>query len=94
MPSGSLPLASQSSPPPTPFHILRTHQSPLSALSFNPTNTLLYSADQAGHISVTDLRSRRLVSYWKSHDDGVLGLEEWDGRLIRCVFPLTQVLLG
>ncbi len=72
-------------PPPTPFHLLRCHQSPLSSLTFNPSNTLLYSADQAGYISITDLRTRRVISYWKAHADGVLGVQEWDDRLIRSV---------
>ena len=71
-------------PPPTPFHLLRVHQAPLSALSFNDDNTLLYAADQSGWVSITDLRTRWVVAHWKAHSDGVLGLEEWEGRLIRC----------
>lgn len=73
-------------PPPTPFHLLRIHASPLTSLSFSPTNTILYSADQTGHISILDLRTRRLVCYWQAHGDGVLGVEEWEGRLIRSVY--------
>ncbi|WWD18782.1 hypothetical protein CI109_103237 [Kwoniella shandongensis] len=69
-------------PPPTPFHLLRAHHSPLSALHFNPSNTLLYSGDQDGYISILDLRVRRVVAYWQAHEGGVLGLEEWEGGLI------------
>jgi WD40 repeat protein len=70
-------------PPPTPFHILRTHHAPLSCLSFNASNTLLLAGDQDGYLSVTDLRLRRVVAYWKGHEGGVLGVGEWAGRLIR-----------
>jgi WD40 repeat protein len=72
------------SPPPTPFHLLRTHHSPLSSLAFNPSNTCLYAGDQDGFVSVTDLRARRVIAYWKAHENGVLGVGEWDRRLIRC----------
>ena len=71
---------------PTPFHLLRTHHAPLSSVSFNPGNTLLYAGDQDGYISITDLRSRRTVAYWKAHRGGVLTVQEWDGRLIRSVY--------
>ncbi|OCF37004.1 hypothetical protein I316_00908 [Kwoniella heveanensis BCC8398] len=69
-------------PSPSPFHHLRTHHHPLSALHFNSSNTLLYSGDQDGWISILDLRVRRVICYWKAHEGGVLGLEEWEGGLI------------
>ena len=72
-----------SAPPPDPFHILRIHSAPLSVISFNPSNTLLYAGDQDGYISIIDLRTRRALSYWKAHETGVLTVEEWNGRLIR-----------
>ncbi|WVW85056.1 hypothetical protein I302_107092 [Kwoniella bestiolae CBS 10118] len=68
--------------PPPPFHLLRTHHSPISSVHFNPSNTLLYSGDQDGYISVLDLKVRRVVAYWKAHEGGILGLEEWQGGLI------------
>ncbi|CAD6563594.1 MAG: ASTRA complex subunit [Tremellales sp. Tagirdzhanova-0007] len=71
------------SPPPAPFHLLRNHQSSLSALSFDSTNNFLYSGDQSGHIAMTDLRKRRVICHWKAHKEGLLGVQEWDGRLIR-----------
>lgn len=82
------------SPPPAPFHLIRKHQSPLSALSFSPSNTLLYSADQGGYVAITDLRSRRVIAYWKAHGDGVLGVEEWEGRLIRCDLASSPYVEG
>lgn len=70
-------------PPPTPFHVLRNHSAPLSTVSFNSGNTLLYAGDQDGTVSITDLKSRRTTSLWKAHEGGVLSVEEWNGRLIR-----------
>lgn len=70
-------------PAPTPFHILRSHASPLAAITFNPSNTLVYAGDQDGNISITDLRSRRTVSSWRAHEGGILTLQEWNGSLIR-----------
>ncbi|ORY31812.1 hypothetical protein BCR39DRAFT_525501 [Naematelia encephala] len=68
--------------PPIPLHIIRSHTAALSTAIFNPDNSLLYSADQEGWISVLDLRVRRVVCHWKAHDGGVLGLAEWQGGLI------------
>ncbi|WVQ96250.1 hypothetical protein IAU59_003354 [Kwoniella sp. CBS 9459] len=69
-------------PPPSPFHYLRTHHHPLSAVHFNASNTLLYSGDQEGWVSILDLRVRRMICFWRAHEGGVLGLEEWEGGLI------------
>ncbi|WVQ73498.1 hypothetical protein IAR50_003070 [Cryptococcus sp. DSM 104548] len=70
--------------PPTPFHTLRTHSSPLASLHFSafPSNGLLYAGDQEGWISVLDLRVRRVVAFWKAHEGGVLGLGEWEGGVV------------
>lgn len=72
-------------PPPAPFHLLRNHSSPISAVHINHTNTLLYAGDQDGYISITDLKARRTVCYWQAHQNGILGVEEWEGGLIRSV---------
>ncbi|RXK36271.1 hypothetical protein M231_06475 [Tremella mesenterica] len=69
-------------PPPPPFHLLRAHTSPISSVHFNPSNTLLYTGDQSGRISILDLRTRRVVAYWRAHSDSILTLTEWSGRLI------------
>jgi WD40 repeat protein len=68
---------------PAPFHILRNHSSPLSALSINPSNTLLYSGDQDGNVGITDLSSRRVVRLWKAQTESILSVEEWNGHLLR-----------
>lgn len=70
---------------PAPFHLLRTHSAPLSALHINPSNSLLYTGDQDGYVGITDLSTRRVVRFWQAHQGGVLSLEEWDGHLIRRV---------
>jgi WD40 repeat protein len=77
--------------PPTPHHILRTHSSPLSSLSFSPTNTHLYASDQDGNLSITDLRSLRSTSHWKAHDGGALGIQEWAGGTIRYIPSLLFI---
>ncbi|RDB25570.1 ASTRA-associated protein 1 [Hypsizygus marmoreus] len=69
-------------PPPSPTHILRTHTSPISALSFSPDNERLYSGDSAGHVVVTSTRSLRAITSWNAHTDSVLGVEEWGQRVI------------
>jgi WD40 repeat protein len=76
-------------PPPDPFHVLRTHSAPLASLAFGGGNTLLYSGDQDGFVSITDLRTRRSILFWNAHEGGVLGVGEWDGRLITSV-PLSN----
>jgi hypothetical protein len=70
---------------PAPFHLLRNHSAPLSALHINESNTLLYSGDQDGFVGIMDLSSRRIVRLWQAHLGGILSLEEWDGHLIRRV---------
>jgi WD40 repeat protein len=69
--------------PPLPFHILRAHSAPLSALSFAPGNTHLLAGDQDGVVSVSDLRTRRVAASWKAHAGGVLGVGEWAGGVVR-----------
>lgn len=76
-------------PPPDPFHVLRTHSASLASIAFGGGNTLLYSGGQDGFVSITDLRTRRSILFWKAHEGGVLGVGEWDGRLITSV-PLSH----
>lgn len=71
---------------PAPFHILRNHSAALSALSINPSNTLLYSGDQEGNVGITDLSSRRVVRLWQAHQGSIMSVEEWNGHLIRQVY--------
>ncbi|KAL1405876.1 Astra associated protein 1 Asa1 [Vanrija albida] len=69
-------------PPPIPFHILRAHHAPISALHFTRGNTHLFAGDQDGVVSVTDLSARRVVASWEAHDKGVLSVGEWDGGVV------------
>lgn len=70
---------------PAPFHLLRNHSAPVSAVHINPPNALLYTGDQNGFVGITDLSSRRVIRFWQAHTGGILSLEEWDGHLIRRV---------
>jgi ASTRA-associated protein 1 len=78
---------------PDPHHILRTHTHPLSHLYFSSNNTLLYSCDQEGYLSVTDLKTRRPLVTFKAHENGCLGLGEWNGRLISYI-PQSNLKIG
>ena len=68
---------------PSPFHVLRHHQSPLHHVAFSHSNELLYSGDEEGNIAITDLKLKRVISSWKAHSEGVLGVGEWDSGLVR-----------
>jgi len=70
-------------PPPTPFHVLRHHQSPVHHLAFSSSNEVIYSGDEEGNIAVIDLKLRRVVASWKAHEAGVLGVGEWEAGLVR-----------
>lgn len=69
-------------PPPTPQHILRSHSSPISALSTSGDNERIYSGDASGKVVVTSTRSLRAITQWNAHTDGVLGVEEWDSYIV------------
>ena len=71
-----------SSTPVGPSHLLRTHLAPINAVHFSGDNERLYSADADGHVVVTSTRSLRPIAQWKAHDDGILGIEEWDGKIV------------
>lgn len=73
-------------PAPPPIHTLRTHSAPIASLAFAADNSLIYSGDQDGFLSITDAKTRRALALWKGHEAGVLGVQEWDGRLISYVY--------
>jgi hypothetical protein len=52
-------------------------------LAFSHSNDLLYSGDENGNIAITDLKLKRVISSWKAHGEGVLGVGEWNGGLVR-----------
>ncbi|KAF8807002.1 WD-40 repeat-containing protein [Phlegmacium glaucopus] len=68
--------------PPTPQHILRSHSSPISALSTSADNERIYSGDASGKVVVTSTRSLRAITQWNAHTDGILGVEEWDKYIV------------
>lgn len=76
--------------PPVPLFIVRTHSSQLNVVSFSRSNAHLYSGDSTGLVTATSTLSRRAVSSWQAHEDGVLGIEEWEGvGIITSVFFLV-----
>ena len=68
--------------PPTPQHILRSHSSPITALSVSGDNERIYSADASGKVVVTSTGSLRAITQWNAHTDSILGVEEWDDHII------------
>ncbi|GLB40474.1 putative WD40 repeats [Lyophyllum shimeji] len=68
--------------PAAPTHLLRTHSSPIHALSISPDNERLYSGDASGLVVVTSTRSLRPITSWNPHTDALLGIEEWRERII------------
>ena len=80
-------------PPPTPQHILRSHSSPISALSVSGDNERIYSADASGKVVVTSTGSLRAITQWNAHTDSVLGVEEWDSYILTYVCDFCFVFL-
>ena len=72
-------------PPPTPQHILRSHSSPVSALSVSEDNERIYSGDASGKVVVTSTGSLRAITQWNAHTDSILGVEEWDDHIVTYV---------
>ena len=77
-----------SSPPP-PSHILRSHSAPLTCVSFSSDNERLYSGDASGLVVITSTRSLRAVASWQPHTNGLLGVEEWEDRIMTSVIALV-----
>ncbi|KAF8071996.1 WD-40 repeat-containing protein [Lyophyllum atratum] len=69
-------------PPAAPTHLLRTHSTPIHALSISPDNERLYSGDASGLVVVTSTRSLRPITSWNPHEDALLGIEEWGNHII------------
>jgi hypothetical protein len=84
-------------PPPTPLaqHILRSHSSPISALSVSGDNERIYSGDASGKVVVTSTGSLRAITQWNAHTDSILGVEEWDDHIVMYVCDFyCPTLLG
>ena len=75
-------------PPPTPKHLIRSHAAQVNVLWISDDNERIYSGDAAGTVVITSTRSLRAIATWKAHTDGLLGVQEWEGRIITFVaFP-------
>jgi WD40 repeat protein len=72
---------------PTPFHVVRNHAKPVHHIVFSTDGRYLYSGDEDGNVAITDLDVRRVVAFWKAHENGVLAVGEWEGGLVRSVLP-------
>lgn len=80
-------------PPPSPSHLLRTHSEPVNAVWFSKDNERLYSGDAQGHVVITSTRTLRSLASWKAHDDGILGLQEWDQHILTFVWVFSKFTL-
>ncbi|KAI0635762.1 WD-40 repeat-containing protein [Trametes polyzona] len=69
-------------PPPTPKHLIRSHAAQVNVLWISDDNERIHSGDAAGTIVITSTRSLRAIATWKAHTDGLLGVQEWEGRII------------
>ncbi|KAI0661582.1 WD-40 repeat-containing protein [Cubamyces menziesii] len=69
-------------PPPTPKHLIRSHAAQVNVLHISNDNQRIYSGDAAGTVVVTSTRTLRALATWTAHADGLLGVQEWEGRVI------------
>ncbi|KAJ3763905.1 WD40-repeat-containing domain protein [Lentinula raphanica] len=67
---------------PAPIHLLRSHTSPIAALSISHDNERIYSGDSSGLAVITSTQTLRAIASWKAHEDGFLGIEEWENAII------------
>jgi WD40 repeat protein len=77
------PINTRKMPPPPPKNVFRYHSHPVHSSSFATDNNLLYAGDEEGWVSITDLKSMRVLAHWKAHEKGVLGVSEWMGGVVR-----------
>ncbi|PSR78991.1 hypothetical protein PHLCEN_2v7178 [Hermanssonia centrifuga] len=64
--------------PSAPTHLLRYHLAAVNALHLSEDNERLCSGDASGTVIVTSTRSLRPLARWKAHEEGLLGVEEWE----------------
>ncbi|KAH9856558.1 WD-40 repeat-containing protein [Lenzites betulinus] len=64
---------------PAPKHIIRSHAAAVSVLHVSRDNARIYSGDAAGTVVVTSARTLRALAEWRAHEDGLLGVQEWEG---------------
>ncbi|KIK57640.1 hypothetical protein GYMLUDRAFT_228597 [Collybiopsis luxurians FD-317 M1] len=75
-------MSSAQAQAPAPIHLLRSHLSPVAAIFVSKDNERIYSGDASGHACITSTRTLRATASWKAHDDGFLGIEEWEDAII------------
>lgn len=80
-------MSAPAPPPPTPKHLIRSHGASVNALYISDDNERIYSGDAQGTVAVTSTRTLRAVAHWKAHNDGLLGVQEWEGSIITSVRP-------
>ncbi|KAL0577938.1 Astra associated protein 1 Asa1 [Marasmius crinis-equi] len=67
---------------PSPIHLLRIHSTPVSVLHISEDNERIYSGDSSGQVACTSSRTLRVITSWKAHTDGLLGVEELGNEII------------
>ncbi|KAJ2965521.1 hypothetical protein NUW54_g14091 [Trametes sanguinea] len=72
-------------PPPTPKHLIRSHATQVNVVYISDDNERIYSGDLSGTVVITSTRSLRAIALWKAHSEGLLGVQEWAGRIITSV---------
>ncbi|KAI0749468.1 WD-40 repeat-containing protein [Daedaleopsis nitida] len=75
-------MSASAPPPPTPKHLIRSHGAQVNVIYISNDNERIYSGDAEGTVVVTSTRSLRAVAHWKAHNDGLLGVQEWEGSII------------
>ncbi|QRV75179.1 WD40 repeat protein [Ceratobasidium sp. AG-Ba] len=68
--------------PPPPFRTLRTHTAQINTLQFASDNEYIIAGDASGRVTVTSTRTWRPVADWTPHTDSVLGVQEWEDKII------------
>ncbi|KIP11199.1 hypothetical protein PHLGIDRAFT_100170 [Phlebiopsis gigantea 11061_1 CR5-6] len=69
-------------PPSAPTHLIRTHLAAVNAVWFSEDNERLYTGDADGSVVITSTRSLRPLANWQPHTNGILGVQEWEGKVI------------
>ena len=69
-------------PPSAPTHLIRTHLAAVNAVWFSEDNERLYTGDANGNVVITSTRSLRPLANWQPHTNGILGVQEWEGKVV------------
>jgi ASTRA-associated protein 1 len=69
-------------PAPEPAHILRFHTDPITCITISQDNERIYAGDAAGNVTISSPLSLRRLADWKAHKESVLGVQEWNDKVI------------